>query len=198
MSTHTVVTTQQGRAGASPLSLYLPNRLQGDLGPLSRHPTPQMCSTHCHFHQPQALSQHPLLSPRGPVPLIQNQRTQLYPGNTRGRLCGHMMTPLPEGRTPADSASPLSSSAGHGLSAWLTSSHPGTWSPAQGEGERNDAQTHAGVPVLPSAGRVVWNKFLALSVATHLKIGDTTFQWIVRINDRGRYMLNPMPTPGNS
>lgn len=51
-------------------------------------------------------------------------------------LCGHRVTPLPVEKIPVGSASLLSSSADHGLSSLLTSSHPGAWSPvAREEGE---------------------------------------------------------------
>lgn len=63
-------------------------------------------------------------------------------------LRGHRAAPLPEERTPADSASLLSSSAGCDLSAWLTSSHSGAWSPAakeEGEEKCDDCHTDAGV-----------------------------------------------------
>lgn len=59
-------------------------------------------------------------------------------GRDHTGLCGHRVTPLPVEKIPVGSASLLSSSAGHGLSSWLTSSHPGAWSPvAREEGEEN-------------------------------------------------------------
>lgn len=48
-------------------------------------------------------------------------------------LYGHGRIPPPEEKIPVGSASPLSSSTSHGLCAWLTSSHPGAWSPVSRE-----------------------------------------------------------------